>query len=199
MKLVALSSALVIVGTSALVACGGSLASIPDEDPAPSATPTTTSSPPSTGNPGPTPLPPGPTPPPPAPVDGGPRPVDGGVPVGDASVPPADAGPAPGRITCGSTSCSATTQECCVVQSGATCIAKGGACQGGTFGCSSKASCTGADVCCGEVSLGGSGSTCKPSCGPVGIQLCAVDAECAPPTTCQPGLGGSKTCRRTFP
>ncbi len=184
---------------SVVVACGGAISTIPDEaETAPGATGgtatsptappngTATSTPPGTGQP-----PPSPTNPPPPPlVDGGPRPSDAGVIRPDTGAPP--------TISCGTTSCNASTQACCVTQAGGSCIAKGAPCQGGTLACSSKASCTGANVCCGEFSGTSGSATCKPSCGAMGIQLCAVDAECTAPATCEAAFGGLKTCRRGF-
>ncbi len=170
----------------AFAACGGSLASIPDEaDSGTSSTGTSSPpSPPTTSTTIPT------TVPSPGIPDGSPPPRDGSVPPS----PSVDGSVA--VISCGTASCNAASQECCVTQGGAACIAKGDDCQGGTLSCSGKASCAGASVCCAQFNGSTGGASCQPSCAPGTIQLCGTNAECTAPATCQAVFGGFKTCRR---
>lgn len=208
------SGLLVLSMSAAAVACGGSLADIPDPEGDGGANDVPTASPPSTG----TGLPvPDASPPPPFDAgrpdgsrpdggrpdggrpDGGPFPIDASLPPTDAGPPPVDAATPPGPIACGASSCDSATQTCCIQQGGATCIAKGATCQGGALACSSASSCGAGEVCCASLGgAGGGGAACRTTCGPTGIQLCDSDAECTAPETCQPAVLGLKTCRRTF-
>jgi hypothetical protein len=183
----------VMAFTVAAAACGGSLATIPDEDagtsgtstPTGTATPTGTgtSTPPSTGTTTPV--------PPPTSRDGGQPPQT------DASATDASS---PNTLACGAATCTLPGEECCITQAGASCIAKGATCQGGTLSCTSKANCTGNNVCCGRFGGGGGSATCAPSCGGGGpgggaIQLCATSAECTGGTRCMDSFGGLRICR----
>jgi hypothetical protein len=126
-------------------------------------------------------------------------PPDASVPAPDASVKPppvVDAAPPP-VITCGATSCSPTSQECCFTGGGGASCVPQGKCQGIAIQCSSAASCTGGEVCCAAGGNGGSPTaTCAPAC-TGGPQLCASDDECQNGGACRPlGKSGVAICRR---
>jgi len=114
----------------------------------------------------------------------------GGTIVGGAP----DGGASPGpTISCGAQTCDASTQTCCVGLTGLSCIANNKTCNGVPFGCTNSADCDGNGVCCLSVAGGVMiSSSCEASCngaGPNGgLQLCASDAECAPP---------NRNCRQT--
>ncbi|MEO7094388.1 MAG: hypothetical protein ABI175_14120 [Polyangiales bacterium] len=121
----------------------------------------------------------------------------------DGTVPPADGG-APGRITCGATTCDAAKQDCCIAfggGGGSTCIAKGGTCSGAALSCSSAASCKAGEVCCSKRSASGAiSSVCEATkCAGTEPQICATDAECPTGTRCRDAVGGFKTCRAGGP
>jgi pilus assembly protein FimV len=109
--------------------------------------------------------------------------------------------PPPNRIPCGTTTCTAGMQACCVrVQNGmptAMCIAAGETCDAGaSFGCSNTASCGPGAVCC--VSTLNLSTTCEAPAACLrtpGIILCGADADCPGllPNCCGPG--NLKTCR----
>ncbi|MBI2395639.1 MAG: hypothetical protein HYV09_39100 [Deltaproteobacteria bacterium] len=113
---------------------------------------------------------------------------------GDAVV--VDTAPAP--ITCGTASCDAATQECCLAIAGGgsmSCTAKG-ACSGGvTLACTRSADCASGEVCCFRATGGTSaGAKCQADCtGRGAIRLCTTDADCATGERCRStptGVGG---------
>lgn len=136
--------------------------------------------------------------------DGGTEPVlpDGGV-VVDGGMIPSDAGRdamadaaadagAVGLIACGTASCRAATQECCIQFGGAggatpTCTARG-ACMGLPLSCTSSANCAGGGVCC--LSFGGmaAGASCRATCGGGGpgggLAVCTSNAGCNAGSRC---------------
>ena len=136
-------------------------------------------------------------------------PQDGGVVVIDATVPIADASPPPptdggtfvGTIQCGTASCDAATQTCCVTFSGQslneTCTAQGQCKNGASFDCSSAASCPPNEVCCASFTQTQQGASCAPACqgGFQNPQICATSAECPNGQTCQSSPFGFKVCR----
>jgi hypothetical protein len=130
-----------------------------------------------------------PPPPPPPPEDGGPPPP-----------PPIDAGPPPAPIQCGTASCNAQTQVCCVTFNGQnvteTCTPQG-QCSGASLSCTSAASCTNGEVCCATLSQQQQSAQCQTKCqgGFQNPQLCATSAECPQGTTCKSSPLGLKTCR----
>jgi hypothetical protein len=140
-------------------------------------------------------------------TDGGPIGIDGG-PIGsdsgpiqiDAAPPPFDAGPPPGDIQCGTATCNASTQVCCITANGQTvnqaCTPKG-QCQGASFACSSASSCPNNEVCCATLTQQQQTAQCQPQCqgGFQHPQLCASSAECPPGLTCKPTPFGFDTCR----
>jgi hypothetical protein len=90
--------------------------------------------------------------------------------------------------------CTTPAQVCC-----ATGIGDGGCqpaasdCNGAKLACDEKADCTGGDVCCGKVGIGGAGSInteCKATCGGGlgALQLCKTNAECGAAGTCYANL-----------
>jgi hypothetical protein len=110
---------------------------------------------------------------------------------GDARMDaPADSGG--GGITCGTTSCNATTQACCVPTTGGapSCIAKADSCAGGKLACTAPDTCGGGQKCCLGTAGTLSGSTCKASCTITEDQLCDSDSDCTGGDTCK-NLGGS--------
>ena len=112
--------------------------------------------------------------------------IDSGV---DA---PFDSGGETGILCGGLAACDPGAQDCCVSPSSGSfaCVPKG-TCGGIPISCSSAASCPTGDVCC--FGFGGGGATCTTSCG--GIQLCALDAECAPLLRCRPAIAGFRVCQ----
>lgn len=109
--------------------------------------------------------------------------------------------PSPGLFLCGSTTCSTSSQQCCLGVDakgglGATCGRIGSACAGAAFQCDEPADCRGsatAPVCCfgldspaassdGSAGLG-FGSRCESAVACAGAGrfiLCATDADCGP-------------------
>jgi hypothetical protein len=64
-------------------------------------------------------------------------------------------------ITCGTTTCDSTTQECCLSFMGGSSCAPTGQCQGGaSLSCSSGANCASGEVCCATLSGGGASASC---------------------------------------
>lgn len=90
-------------------------------------------------------------------------------------------------ITCGTSHCDASTQQCCGFGAGGfKCLAAGAACDGASLGCTLPSDCPGNQVCC--ISLTGDlsdASSCKASCDRMGPardrQLCETDDDCQPP------------------
>jgi hypothetical protein len=142
--------------------------------------------------------------------EGGTTTPDGGGLGSDDGVVEIDAGPPVSTsIACGSATCDATTQECCVSFGGggggagsAKCTAKG-ACTGGVaLPCTGPSNCEAGQVCC--LSAGGPGSTpsakCAPTCtGRNNLILCSSDADCVAPSTCQRTMSGFGACRNRPP
>jgi len=101
--------------------------------------------------------------------------------------PQSDAGPPIGVIPCGTDSCNATTQECCVARTGtASCIDKGGQCQGSTVTCAGPQDCqSSAPVCCAVPTGGNRGVSCTAQQSCQGYVVCRGDADCS---------GGQQCC-----
>ena len=113
--------------------------------------------------------------------------VDGGL--------PSD----PGAVSCGASTCTTSTQYCCIRfefdggVADASCVADdagGAACQTFKERCNEAADCDAGSVCCAELLAGGS-STCRKAstdpndlCGAGGVQLCRTNTECATGVTC---------------
>ncbi len=121
----------------------------------------------------------------PPPFDGGPPPIDGGT---------------TGTIQCGQSTCSASTDVCCVTFNGQstseTCTPPN-QCQGAQFDCSGAASCPPGEVCCGSFSQQKQGASCAPACqgGFQNPQICQTSAECPNGLTCKPTPLGFDVCR----
>jgi hypothetical protein len=125
---------------------------------------------------------------------------------GAAGMPMMPPPPPPNRIPCGTETCTAGMQTCCVrVQNGmptAMCIAAGETCDTGTsFACANTASCGPGAVCC--VSTQNLSTTCQAPGACLlspGIILCGADTDCPNllPNCCGPGnlkICGLRTCR----
>lgn len=82
------------------------------------------------------------------------------------------------RTACGTTTCDAATQDCCISGSWqGTCAAKG-SCTTGVLSCSGSASCSGGQICCATVATDGR-PTAACAAGPCpAYQLCARPSEC---------------------
>ena len=130
--------------------------------------------------------------------------------------------PSPGFLICGTQTCAAGTQQCCLGVGGtgtldASCASSGGSCAGVSLRCDEPADCAGSpglDTCCfGLLSTssasgaGGSlasgvtlGSRCESrgSCAGLGqLILCRKDSDCGPGAeVCCPGVG-VPTCQAT--
>jgi hypothetical protein len=133
--------------------------------------------------------------------DSGPIQVDASPPPLDAGPPPLpDAGPLPGQIQCGTSTCDAQTQVCCVTFNGQTvnetCTAQG-QCNGAALSCTSAASCPPNEVCCATLTQTQQSSQCQNQCqgGFQHPQLCATDGECPQGQTCKNSPFGLKVCR----
>ena len=84
----------------------------------------------------------------------------------------------PGRTACGTTTCDAATQDCCISGSWqGTCAAKG-SCTSGALSCSSSASCSGGQICCATVATDGRPTAACAAAPCPSFQLCARPAEC---------------------
>jgi hypothetical protein len=117
---------------------------------------------------------------------------------GDSSTPHNDVD---GGVACGQSSCNPSTEQCCIAQSGASCIGKSDTCQGTSLACTTTAQCTGSNVCCATLSGTSITAVCQASCPSGGItgpyQLCASDAECPAGSTCQT-IGNIHYCGTPF-
>jgi hypothetical protein len=97
----------------------------------------------------------------------------------------------PDEITCGGEDCPVEAQACCASTTAPdggtsyTCQAENAPCAGATIACDEKADCTGAEVCCMNVSGGPLSSTCEESCGAQEVQLCKTDGECGEGGKCR--------------
>jgi hypothetical protein len=102
------------------------------------------------------------------------------------------------NITCGMTTCDASSQDCCVTMAGAKCAARG-TCSGfgAALSCSSPKSCPAGNVCCFRASGTGGAAKCESSCmgGRTTFPLCETDADCTGGTRCQSLFGGLRGCR----
>ena len=139
--------------------------------------------------------------------DGGTLAVDGGTPIGDGGVIDdggvvvVDGGGPGGAISCGQTTCNASSQVCCVTFSGQTpneaCVDVGQCQNGVSLTCTSALACPHGEVCCASFTQTSAGSQCEPSCptGPGEAQLCASSAECTGGRKCRVGFGGLHVCR----
>lgn len=126
-------------------------------------------------------------------TDAGALPVDSGatdaVVVDTATVEPPDG------VRCGSTECTAGSEECCLTMGGASCVAIG-ACRGASLTCSSTASCSAGKVCCFRVGGAGGRAACEGECNGRGaFRLCESDAECMMGQRCRDLPGGVRGCR----
>ena len=105
-------------------------------------------------------------------------------------------------LPCGMTTCNSATQDCCATRGGGTCIAKGGACDGGVvITCSGPEDCpVSGDICCAE--FGGGGGTPSVSCTTMtachGVLLCEKPSDCPDMEMCGMGLEGYKYCVGSF-
>ncbi|MEO8878165.1 MAG: hypothetical protein ABI461_21410 [Polyangiaceae bacterium] len=117
-------------------------------------------------------------------------------------------------IACGTASCDATKEECCVDigagggggggTGGEACTAIG-KCTGFALSCTDASNCGSGQVCCATQNGQSASATCAATCGAGGggqsVQLCASDKECGDGTcvdtplgfkVCEPGdVGGS--------
>jgi hypothetical protein len=118
-------------------------------------------------------------------------------PAADASSPlPGATSAQTGTIQCGQTTCAAATEDCCLSFQGATCVPRGGACQGATLECTGSNNCS-IGVCCGSFGGGGggaAGTTCEPACSGRQVQLCATDQECPEGEQCRSAVVGLSVC-----
>ena len=123
---------------------------------------------------------------------------DTGTTTGDSGAPHNDVD---GGVACGQSSCNPSTEQCCIGQSGASCIGKSATCQGTSLACTTTAQCTGGNVCCATLNGASVTAVCQASCPSGGItgpyQLCATDGECPTGSTCQT-LGGIHYCGQPF-
>ena len=123
---------------------------------------------------------------------------DTGTTTGDSGTPHNDVD---GGVACGQSSCNPSTEQCCIGQSGASCIGKSDTCQGASLSCTTTAQCTGGNVCCASFSGATLTAVCQASCPSGGLtgpyQLCATDGECPSGSTCQ-ALGGIHYCGQPF-
>lgn len=93
-----------------------------------------------------------------------------------------------GAVPCGTKSCTAGTQFCCINDGGTTCDPveggmpppMGGYCAGATKAyCYEAANCPNNELCCGFVGTGGGyATTCQPTCSGNAVQFCHGSAEC---------------------
>jgi hypothetical protein len=114
--------------------------------------------------------------------------AEGGGPILDACVAIEGGHPCdPAHITCGTTSCTAGSQFCCIQNDAGTftCDTMTTQCQtmmvsGTTMYCDEAANCPDAEVCCGFIGAGGGYATsCQAACAGNAIQFCHGSAECA--------------------
>jgi hypothetical protein len=107
-------------------------------------------------------------------------------------------------LTCGTSSCDPSTQECCIpIMMGATAsCATIGQCGGVALSCTGSDNCAAGDVCCLS-GLGGGlpTSSCQPSCGRgggggggTGFQLCSSSSDCPPGEQCVATPFGVSVC-----
>lgn len=91
-----------------------------------------------------------------------------------------------GTFTCGSGTCSAATEECClddsVTPSAAACVARG-TCTKRVIACVGAANCSSGQVCCGKLvpitsTSSGFAIKCATECASDERQFCATSAEC---------------------
>jgi hypothetical protein len=103
--------------------------------------------------------------------------------------PPPSDGSTPGIIECGTTTCNAATQQCCVTWQGASCIAKGAQCQGIVATCDGPEDCNPGQICCGRTWGQNRGLTCTaPNACNNGERVCHLDADC---------VSGERCCNET--
>ena len=85
-----------------------------------------------------------------------PPPSDSGSHTDGPPVNSPDANPSTGTLTCGSDTCNASTQVCCITGlNQQSCVAQG-TCTGATVACNGPANCQNGDKCCGAFVGGGS-------------------------------------------
>ncbi len=130
--------------------------------------------------------------------DAGPAPEEDAGPGPAIDAGPADTGPAdtgtPATIKCGSDACDPKTEECCATFSSQTCVAKGKCTGGAVLACTDPSTCAAGQVCCARFGGGSAGARCAASCDG-GFALCATNADCKAPQTCQSAPGGYRFCR----
>jgi hypothetical protein len=103
-------------------------------------------------------------------------------------------------LPCGMTTCSSTTQECCVTRTGATSCTPKGECDGGVaITCNGPEECpVSGDVCCAELGHGTPSVSCTTMAACHGYVLCQSAADCPDMEPCDPGLDGYKYCLGSF-
>jgi hypothetical protein len=109
------------------------------------------------------------------------------------AAPPGDGGP--NQIACGANGpCDSTTQVCCAMRTGRSCVALN-ACAAESIACSGSNSCVAGDVCCEELTATGTIRTrCAATCPTGSRQLCTTVADCKSGDACRHGLDGYSYC-----
>ena len=122
----------------------------------------------------------------------------------DPNAPDAEPGPSPdaaaNSVTCGADACDTASEQCCVDQGGATCLALADTCGGTTLGCDGPEDCPGGtDVCCARGGGGGGGGggevevACAAACNN-GLVACHLDTDCAEGEHCCGDPDGYRVC-----
>jgi hypothetical protein len=139
------------------------------------------------------------TPPPPPPTDttdsseakqGNATPNGSGSPKPPPPPPPADG------IACGSTTCGGATPVCCLSIDGkGTCIDAEGECEPGVFRaeCTQPSDCSGAGVCCLDMSELGSACRSATHCDVPSLVVCTNNDDCDHTSSCDP-IGPFHVC-----
>lgn len=110
-----------------------------------------------------------------------------------------------GPIACGSSTCDAATQQCCLTfdsQGGASgSCTSSGKCDGDlALSCASGKNCPSGQVCCADLADDNTATaTCKATCGDTSrngdsAQLCTADSECPKGQRCEKVPGGLGIC-----
>jgi hypothetical protein len=94
-----------------------------------------------------------------------------------------DAAPGSGHFTCGDENCDLDTQECCVGESGPSCV-ESGSCEGPAFTCDGPEDCGDTQSCCAAEASGEGGTACasQGECG--GSVVCHTADDCADGEDC---------------
>jgi hypothetical protein len=94
-------------------------------------------------------------------------------------------------IECGSTTCDAAREVCCVGDGNAkSCIAKGGACGGAVVACGGRSNCGTGEVCCLNLTTASAACTADACTGQKQLIFCRTDADCRDGMKCV-ATGGS--------